>query len=934
MEWMGAFSAAMNKPFHLRWTEYSVRLLFLFTIVYGAAAVLIATGQKNYRWGVEHGSARWGNVVQAGKRYRDHEHPFRNLILTQHFQMGLDGHRHKRNTNVLVIGGSGAGKSRSYAIPNVLQCAQGPDGGCSVIVADPKSEILRKTGNALVAAGYEVRVFDLLSPDTSFCYNPLAYVRDDKDVLRLIETLIQSTTPPGAQSSDPFWTKSETALLQALVLYLIHEAPKDEQNFAMVMEMLAAAEVREEDEDFESPLDILFERLEMRDPESIAVKQYHIFKMGAGVVCSKRLLNQVVGKSLRTHNLKPKKGAQVMRKNEKITALYERLSRDDFGKDDDQQRESNSISNQKAMLEEFAARQGFTNIVHFTDDGISGTCFDRPGFLAMMKEVEAGNVEYLCIKDMSRMGRDYLKVGQIMEILRQRGVRLIAINDGVDSARGDDDFTPFRNIMNEYYARDTSRKIRSTFQSKGKSGKHLTGTVIYGYLWNEARDQWLVDPEAAEVVKRIFAMTIEGYGPYQIASKLKEEKVLIPSAYLARHGEGVNKNKTFKDVYGWGSSTICNILEKREYLGHTINFKTRKHFKDKKSHYVPEDEWTIFENTHEAIIDQQTFDLVQKIRGNVRRYPDGWGEAAPLTGLLYCADCGGKMYVHRTNNGKRISQYTCSQYSKVPVGKLCTTQHRINEDVVLSLVSEMLKAIAEYAKHDRAEFVRVVQEAQSSQQTAEVKKQRIRLATAKQRVSELEVLLCKIYEDNILGKLSDSRYATLDAQYEKEQSELTAEISALEKAVKSYEKHEKDADRFIALIDKYENFDKLTIAMLNEFIEKILVHILVGDYYIPDLKLPEEHRPIGKYGRMHREYLREVHPARLNTLILTGELWTYLADLNEQAQERLDTIMEQMKTAEGVTEELKRTHQMEWVQRCNNIHNRAEEIVLHEMIYS
>ena len=307
-----------------------------------------------------------------------------------------------------------------------------------------------------------------------------------------------------------------------------------------------------------------------------------------------------------------------MRRNEKITALYERLSRDD-----DLQGESNSISNQKKLLEDYAAQHDFPNPVHFTDDGISGTCFDRPGFLAMMKEVEAGNVEYLCIKDMSRLGRDYLKVGQIMEILRQRGVRLIAINDGVDSARGDDDFTPFRNIMNEYYARDTSRKIRSTFQSKGKTGKHLTGLVIYGYLWNEKRDQWLVDPEAAEVVKRIFAMTIDGYGPYQIANKLKEEKVLIPSAYLAQHGEGVNKNKTFKDVYGWGSSTICNILEKREYLGHTINFKTRKHFKDKKSHYVPEDEWTIFENTHEPIIDQQTFDLVQKIRSKVRRYPDG-----------------------------------------------------------------------------------------------------------------------------------------------------------------------------------------------------------------------------------------------------------------------------------------------------------------------
>ena len=714
----------------------------------------------------------------------------------------------------------------------------------SYVVTDPKGTILVECGKMLqrgapklgkdgkpmkdkhgkvIYEPYRIKVLNTINFKKSMHYNPFAYIHSEKDILKLVTTLIANTKGEG-KAGDDFWVKAETLLYCALIGYIHYEAPVEEQNFSTLIEFINAMEVREDDEEFKNPVDLMFDALEAEKPNHFAVRQYKKYKLAAGVVCSKRLLNQAVGKSLRTHNLKPKKGAQVMRKNEKITALYERLSRDDFGKDDDQQRESNSISNQKAMLEEFAARQGFTNIVHFTDDGISGTCFDRPGFLAMMKEVEAGNVEYLCIKDMSRMGRDYLKVGQIMEILRQRGVRLIAINDGVDSARGDDDFTPFRNIMNEYYARDTSRKIRSTFQSKGKSGKHLTGTVIYGYLWNEARDQWLVDPEAADVVKRIFAMTIDGYGPYQIASKLKSEKVLIPSAYLAQHGEGVNKNKTFKDVYGWGSSTICNILEKREYLGHTINFKTRKHFKDKKSHYVPEDEWTIFENTHEPIIDQQTFDLVQKIRGNVRRYPDGWGEAAPLTGLLYCADCGGKMYVHRTNNGKRISQYTCSQYSKVPVGKLCTTQHRINEDVVLSLVSEMLKAIAEYAKHDRAEFVRVVQEAQSSQQTAEVKKQRIRLATAKQRVSELEVLLCKIYEDNILGKLSDSRYATLDAQYEKEQSELTAEISVLEKAVKSYEKHEKDADRFIALIDKYENFDKLTIAMLNEFIEKILVH--------------------------------------------------------------------------------------------------------------
>ena len=775
---------------------------------------------KKYRKGAEYGSARWGNAEDI-KPYIDPDFQ-NNIILTQTERLTMNSRpkqpKYARNKNVVVIGGSGSGKTRFFVKPNLMQLHS------SYVLTDPKGTVLIECGKLLQRAGYRIKVLNTINFKKSMHYNPFVYIRSEKDILKLVNTLIANTKGEGEKSAEDFWVKAERLLYCALVGYIWYEAPAEEMNFITLLELINASEAREDDEEYQSPVDLLFADLEERDPDHFAVKQYRKYKLAAGVVCSKRLLNQAVGKSLRTHNLKPKKGAQVMRKNEKITALYERLSRDDFGKDDDQQRESNSISNQKAMLEEFAARQGFTNIVHFTDDGISGTCFDRPGFLAMMKEVEAGNVEYLCIKDMSRMGRDYLKVGQIMEILRQRGVRLIAINDGVDSARGDDDFTPFRNIMNEYYARDTSRKIRSTFQSKGKSGKHLTGTVIYGYLWNEARDQWLVDPEAADVVKRIFAMTIDGYGPYQIASKLKEEKVLIPSAYLARHGEGVNKNKTFKDVYGWGSSTICNILEKREYLGHTINFKTRKHFKDKKSHYVPEDEWTIFENTHEPIIDQQTFDLVQKIRGNVRRYPDGWGEAAPLTGLLYCADCGGKMYVHRTNNGKRISQYTCSQYTKVPCGTLCKTQHRINEDVVLSLVSEMLKAIAEYAKHDRAEFVRVVQEAQSSQQTAEVKKQRTRLATAKQRVSELEVLLCKIYEDNILGKLSDSRYATLDAQYEKEQSELTAEISVLEKAVKSYEKHEKDADRFIALIDKYENFDKLTIAMLNEFIEKILVH--------------------------------------------------------------------------------------------------------------
>ena len=564
-------------------------------------------------------------------------------------------------------------------------------------------------------------------------------------------------------------------------------------------------------------------------------------------------------------------------RNEKITPLYERLSRDD-----ELQGESNSISNQKQMLEDFARRNGLPNPTHFTDDGISGTRFDRPGFLAMMEEVEAGRVEAIVIKDMSRLGRDYLKVGQVMEILRQRGVRLIAINDGVDSLKGDDDFTPFRNIMNEFYARDTSRKIRSVFKSKGMSGKHLTGTVIYGYLWDEKREHWLVDEEATEVVRRIFSLTLEGYGPYQIACKLSADRIEIPVVHLARFNEGVNRSKPVKDPYGWGSSTIVNILKKREYLGHTINFKTRKHFKDKKSHYVSEDEWTIFENTHEAIIDQQTFDLAQKIRSNVRRYPNGWGEAAPLTGLLYCADCGGKMYVHRINNGRRISQYTCSNYTKVPCGTLCPTQHRINESAVLTLVSDTLRAIAEYSRNDRTEFIHTVQETQVAQQSADISKKRRRLAAAQKRTGELEKLICKIYEDNALGKLSDARYRALDAQYAKEQDALEIEIAELEKAVTGYEQSQKSAEKFIALIDKYENFDMLTNTMLNEFVEKILVHErsrkgsqdttqeieiyfnFLGRYIPPSLQpvplTPEEQEELRKKeerkDRLHQNYLK------------------------------------------------------------------------------
>ena len=442
---MGRFSWLMEHPLSVRWTPYTLKFMLGALIAYGFAVALCCSTRENRRPGEEHGSAKWGSAKRLNAKYRDKD-PRNNTILTQNVRMSLNGKMHRRNLLQIVIGGSGAGKTRFFVKPNLMEA------NCSFLVTDPKGETLRAVAPLLLQKGYVIKVFDLIDPARSDSFNAFAYIKDDKDVMKLVNNFIKNTTPKGAQQNDPFWERSEIALDTALILYLIHEAPPEEQNFEMLIYMIENGGAKEDDDDYQSPLDLLFEALEEDDPSHIAVREYKIYKQAAGVVCSKRLLNQAVGKSLRTHNLKPKKGAQVMRKNEKITALYERLSRDDFGKDDDQQRESNSISNQKAMLEEFAARQGFTNIVHFTDDGISGTCFDRPGFLAMMKEVEAGNVEYLCIKDMSRMGRDYLKVGQIMEILRQRGVRLIAINDGVDSARGDDDFTPFRNIMNDSLA--------------------------------------------------------------------------------------------------------------------------------------------------------------------------------------------------------------------------------------------------------------------------------------------------------------------------------------------------------------------------------------------------------------------------------------------------------------------------------------------------
>lgn len=288
-------SEKLEQPFFITYAPYTFKCILIFTAAYFLGIGIYESQKRNYRRGVEHGSAKWGNVSEICRRYCEKQYT-QNLLLTQHFRMGLDGYKHKRNLNVLVVGGSGAGKSRTYAIPNIMQC------NCSMVITDPKAELLRKTGGVLERNGYEVRVFDLINPETSWCYNPFAYVRDDKDVLKLINNLIRNTTPKGAQSSDPFWEKSETALLQALMLYLLHEAPPEEQNFPMIMEMLGSAQVKEDDEDYQSPLDILFERLEMRDPESIAVKQYAIYKQAAGKTAKSILIS--VGVRLAAFNLK------------------------------------------------------------------------------------------------------------------------------------------------------------------------------------------------------------------------------------------------------------------------------------------------------------------------------------------------------------------------------------------------------------------------------------------------------------------------------------------------------------------------------------------------------------------------------------------------------------------------------------------------------
>ena len=517
-----------------------------------------------------------------------------------------------------------------------------------------------------------------------------------------------------------------------------------------------------------------------------------------------------------------------MTNSAKITALYERLSRDD-----EQQGESNSIINQKQYLEEYAKRQGFSNIRHFTDDGISGTTFEREGFQKLIAEVEAGNVSTVIVKDMSRLGRNYLKVGFYTDIMfPEKGVRFIAVNNGVDSeTMGDNDFTPFLNIMNEWYAKDTSQKIRAIFKAKMQEGKRVSPSVPYGYLRDPQDKQHLIiDPEPAEVVRRIYRLVIEGVGVSAIARQLTDERVLIPSAYAAEHCPENNHSKSFTSPYTWSNTAVCYILEKQEYMGHTVLGKTvLESFKTKKRRKAKPEELMIFPNTHEAIIDEETWNTAQKARKTVRKEVPNGTYTNRLTGLLYCADCGHRMYYrspqsqHRANGKIYDSDnlYTCGNYRNIH--RQCTA-HSVKVSAVESLIAVSIREVCGFALEHEEEFLNTVREMDDKESERIITDSRNEKRTAAKRIDELNDLIKKLYEGNATGKIPDRHFTRLLADYDSELSTLEARTEELDNIIAQGKENEIRTDKFMRLVKKYSEFDEITTPMLNEFIDRILIH--------------------------------------------------------------------------------------------------------------
>ena len=512
----------------------------------------------------------------------------------------------------------------------------------------------------------------------------------------------------------------------------------------------------------------------------------------------------------------------------KITALYERLSRDD-----ELQGESNSIKNQKQLLESYAHKNGYSPIRHFTDDGVSGTTFEREGFQAMIAEVEAGNVGAVIVKDMSRFGRDYLKVGFYTEVMfKEKGVRFIAINNGIDSAnQQDSDFTPFLNIMNEWYARDASRKIQAVFKSRMQDGKRVSPSVPYGYLRSpEDKQKLIIDEEPAAVVRRIYQMVIEGKGVTAIADILTAEKVLIPSAYAKIHCPENDHSKGFTNPYLWSATAVSYILEKQEYMGHTVLGKTVSvSYKTKKRRKAEPDELMIFKNTHPAIVDEETWHLAQKLRKTVRK-PSYDRPPHPLTGLVYCADCGSKM-THRQPSPTKKKKYDaddayiCGSYRQRT--RDCT-MHFIKTSVLWELILTAIREVSDYVRQDEKAFIDKVQQTSTVQMAETQREQKRRLAEATERNGELNTLIKKLYEGNATGKIPDKHFERLLSEYDSEQTALETEIEDLKAQIDSFNEDSAKADKFIAVVRRYTDFTELTTPMLNEFIEKVVVHEATG----------------------------------------------------------------------------------------------------------
>ena len=534
-------------------------------------------------------------------------------------------------------------------------------------------------------------------------------------------------------------------------------------------------------------------------------------------------------------------------KPEQITALYARLSQEDALDGD-----SNSIVNQKAVLSKYAADNGFTNPVFFIDDGVSGVTFDRPNFNRMIVEIEAGNVATVIVKDMSRLGRDYLKVGYYTEIFFvERDVRYIAINDGVDSAKGDNDFTPFRNLFNDFYAKDTSKKVRAIKKAQGMAGEHLTKPP-YGYKVDPAdKKNWIVDEEAAAVVKRIFNLCIAGKGPMQIAKILKADKILTTKAYYAKQ-----KGKLLPaNPYNWNENSIVGILERMDYCGHTVNFKSySKSHKLKKRIPTPKEQQAIFRDTHEAIVGEGVFERVQELRANKHR-PTKAERQGLFSGLVYCADCGSKLHFAtcKSFDGSQ-DHYRCAKY-KSNTGS-CTA-HFIREETLKAIVRQRIFDVTARFIENIMDFRAMVYQQQFAEAEKDMKRKRREVEQARKRIAELDRIFKRIYEDDINGTISHERFLKLSAEYETEQKELTEKVKTEQQEVDTYEQNKMDFDSFAAIIRKYVGITELTPTIVNEFIKKIVVHApekidgkrfqkvdivfnFVGEIHLPDESQTEQ----------------------------------------------------------------------------------------------